>query len=86
MGLLSRKIDKRIASYQQELIQTHYAEVENMYTQIRGWRHDYRNHIQVMKAYASNNDMDAIRHYLNELETDLATVDTVIKTGNPMTA
>ena len=85
MGLLSKKIDKRIASYQQELIQTHYAEVENMYKQIRGWRHDYRNHIQAMKAYAANDDMEAIRHYLNELETDLATVDTVIKTGNPMT-
>ena len=85
MGLLSRKIDKRIASYQQELIQTHYAEVENMYKQIRGWRHDYRNHIQTMKAYAANGDLDAIRNYLNELETDLATVDTVIKTGNPMT-
>lgn len=85
MGLLSKKIDKQIASYQQELIQTHYAEVENMYKQIRGWRHDYRNHIQAMKAYAANNDMEAIRHYLNELETDLATVDTVIKTGNPMT-
>lgn len=85
MGLLSKKIDKRIASYQQELIQTHYAEVENMYKQIRGWRHDYRNHIQTMKAYAANGDLDAIRNYLNELETDLATVDTVIKTGNPMT-
>lgn len=85
MGLLSKKIDKRIASYQQDLIQTHYAEVENMYKQIRGWRHDYRNHIQTMKAYAANGDMEAIRHYLNELETDLATVDTVIKTGNPMT-
>lgn len=85
MGLLSKTIDRHIASYQQELIQTHYAEVENMYKQIRGWRHDYRNHIQVMKAYAAGGDMEAIRHYLNELETDLATVDTVIKTGNPMT-
>ena len=47
MGLLSRKIDKRIASYQQELIQTHYAEVENMYKQIRGWRHDYRNQLML---------------------------------------
>lgn len=84
MRFFSNLIDKRIAVYQRELIETHYAEVENMYKQIRGWRHDYRNHIQVMKAYASNGDMAAIKKYLDELESDLATVDTVIKTGNPM--
>lgn len=84
MGLFSKLVDKRLASYQRELVETHYAEVENMYRQIRGWRHDYRNHIQTMKAYASSNDMDAIRKYLDELDTDLSTVDTVIKTGNAM--
>ena len=84
MGLLSRRIDQRIGAYQRELIETHYAEVENMYNQIRGWRHDYRNHIQVMKAHAAAGDMDAIRQYLDMLDTDLNTVDTVVKTGNAM--
>lgn len=56
-----------------------------MYRQIRGWRHDYRNHIQTMKAYAAAEDWDAIRRYLDLLDEDLTTVDTVLKTGNPMT-
>jgi UDP-N-acetylglucosamine 2-epimerase len=56
-----------------------------MYRQIRGWRHDYRNHIQTMKAYAASGDLDAIKNYLDLLDEDLTTVDTVIKTGNPMT-
>ncbi len=85
MKLFSKLIDKRIAAYQRELIATHYAEVDNMYRQIRGWRHDYKNHIQTMKAYAARGDYDAIDRYLDALDTDLATVDTVIKTGNPMT-
>ena len=84
MGFLSKRIDQRIGAYQRELIETHYAEVENMYNQIRGWRHDYRNHIQVMKAYAAAGNMDAIRDYLDMLDTDLNTVDTVVKTGNAM--
>ena len=84
MGLFSRKIEKQIASYQQELIETHYREVDNMYRQIRGWRHDYRNHIQVLKAFAAKGDMDAIRAYLDELDTDLNTVDTVVKPGSAM--
>ena len=40
MGLFSKRIEKQIESYQHELIETHYREVDNMYRQIRGWRHD----------------------------------------------
>ena len=85
MSFLSKRIDRRLATYQQELIETHYREVDNMYRQIRGWRHDYRNHIQTMKAYAAQGDLAAIKTYLDALDTDLNTVDTVIKTGNAMT-
>ena len=85
MGFLSKRIDKQLASYQQELIETHDREVDNMDRQIRGWRHGYRNHIQTMKAYAAAGDWEAIKNYLDLLDTDLNTVDTVIKTGNAMT-
>lgn len=84
MSLFSRQIDKRIAAYQRELIETHYQEVDNMYRKMRGWRHDYRNHIQAMKVMAANGNMDGIKAYLDELDTDLNTVDTVVKTGNAM--
>ena len=79
-----KRLNRQIDEYQSELVQTHYAEVENMYRQMRGWRHDYRNHIQMMKVLAANGDMDALKVYLDELDTDLNTVDTVVKTGNPM--
>lgn len=85
MKFFSRKIDQQIASYQHELTETHYREIDNMYRKIRGWRHDYRNHIQTMKAYAASENWDAIKQYLDLLDDDLTTVDTVIKTGNPMT-
>lgn len=84
MGFFSRQIDKRIALYQQELIETHYQEVENMYKQMRGWRHDYRNHIQAMKVLAQDGNLEGIKTYLDKLDTDLNTVDTVVKTGNAM--
>lgn len=84
MSLFSKQIDKRIAAYQRELIETHYQEVENMYRKMRLWRHDYRNHIQAMKVLAANGDLDGIKAYLDELDTDLNTVDTVVKTGNAM--
>lgn len=82
--LFEKRIDKKIDAYQRELLDTHYREVENMYSQMRGWRHDYRNHIQTMKVHAEKGDLEAIKQYLDMLDTDLTTVDTVIKSGNPM--
>ena len=84
MSFLSRHIDRQIAAYQRELVETHYQEVETMYRQMRGWRHDYRSHIQAMKALAADGDVEAIKDYLDQLDTELNTVDTVVKTGDPM--
>lgn len=77
-------VDKRISRFQNELVDKHYAEVESMYRKMRGWRHDYHNHIQTLTAHMELNSYDEARHYLDMLNDDLTTVDTVIKTGNVM--
>lgn len=82
---LSKYVDKKLAAYQHDLIETHYSEVDNMYRKMRGWRHDYRNHIQTMKVLAAEGDLDALKKYLDKLDEDLNTVDVVVKTGNKMT-
>lgn len=85
MRLFSKGIDKKINSYQYKLIETHYKEVDNMYQQISGWRHDYRNHIQTMKAYVVSKDWERLKQYLDILDKDLNNINTTIKTGNHMT-
>ncbi len=70
--------------YENELLKIHYMEVENMYQQIRGWKHDYRNHMQIMKAYATSGDTGKLLSYIDELAEDLQAVEYVIKTGNNM--
>lgn len=77
-------IDRRIERFQSELIEKQVHEIQNMYRQVRGWRHDYRNHIQNMKIQLSKGNYQKLSEYLNELADDLDTVDTVIKTGNVM--
>lgn len=77
-------IDRRIDAYQSDLMDKHYAEVENMYQQVRGWRHDYRNHIQTLMQLMNEKQYDEVNAYLKNLGTDLNTVDTVLKTGNIM--
>ncbi len=81
---LNKNVEKKMALYQSELLKTHYNEVENMYKKMRGWRHDYRNHIQTMKAYISQGDIAAVSDYLDSLDKDLQSVDIVLKTGNAM--
>lgn len=55
-----------------------------MYRKMRGWRHDYHNHIQVLKAHMELARYEEAKQYLSMLNDDLSTVDTVIKTGNVM--
>jgi len=80
--LFGRTLERRIAAYQKDLLTRHYDEVEHMYKQVRGWRHDYHNHIQTMLALVDKPEQ--MREYLLSLNEDLTTVDTVIKTGNVM--
>ncbi len=82
--LLDKIIAKRVAAFENELLQKYYAEVENMYDKMRGWRHDYRHHIQTMKVHMANGEIEEIRKYLDMLDDDLTNVETVIKTGNRM--
>lgn len=81
---IKRYSEKKLESYQNDLLQKHYNEVENMYRQMRGWRHDYKNHIATMKVHLDNQKYDLLENYLNLLNNDLMTVDTVLKTGNVM--
>ncbi len=80
--LFGKMIDRRIAVYQKDLIEKHCDEVQNIYKTMRGWRHDYHNHIQTLLALCG--DEERTREYLWKLNDDLTTVDTVIKTGNVM--
>lgn len=89
MGWLLRRwflslVDRRTLEYQSDLLEKHCEEVQNMYRQTRGWRHDYHNHIQTMKAHLAMGRLEELDQYLSELDQDLLAVDTVIKTGNVM--
>ena len=77
-------IARRVAAFEEEILQKYYTEVENMYARMRGWRHDYRHHIQTMKVHAANGEYAEIDRYLDMLDQDLTNVETVVKTGNRM--
>ena len=79
--IMKREEDKTII-YQNKLMKQQMDEIENIYMTMRGWRHDYHNHLQSLKGYLSLNKVDQMKNYLNELETDLDSIDTLYHSGN----
>lgn len=79
---LRKRKRKRLDREQEDMIRQHFAETREMYRQMRGWRHDYRNHMQVMKAMLSLEKTKELAAYLQELDRELTEVDTAVKTGN----
>ena len=77
-------VERQIARYQNDLTQRHCEEVENMYRRSRGWRHDFKNHLQTMLAYLEMGQTGQLEHYLRELTEDYNTIDIALKTGNHM--
>ncbi len=80
--VLLRRSDRRIAAYQNKLLARQIAEVENLYLTMRGWRHDYHNHLQTLKARMDMGQIDGARAYLDNLEQDLDGIHTLAETGN----
>jgi two-component system sensor histidine kinase AgrC len=75
-------INKKVASFQNDLVDKHYEEVENMYRTMRTWKHDYHNHVQAMKAYISLGQMEELKEYLDDMHVELAEMDVLLHTGN----
>lgn len=82
--LFDKWIDKRIDTYQSDLMKKYCDEVENMYTKMRGWRHDYHNHIQAIQASMALGRNEEVNDYLRQLNDDLTSVDNVLKSGRVM--
>ena len=71
--------------FRRDLMEHQYEEIKGVYMDMRGWRHDYHNHMQVMKAQLALGNLEEIQEYLNALEKELDHEDTLVKSGNLMT-
>ena len=44
---LPKQIIKELENYENSLAGRQFEEIKNTYHEMRGWRHDYKNHMQV---------------------------------------
>jgi Signal transduction histidine kinase regulating citrate/malate metabolism len=82
--LIPRQIIREMEKYQNALVGRQFEEIQNAYREMRGWRHDYKNHMQVLKIYVENQEWEHALAYISQMNEDLTSVDHVVKTGNVM--
>ena len=70
----ARSLDQIMANY--------INEVNELYQKIRGWRHDYHNHLQTLNAQLRNYEYDHAQTYLSSLEESLGDIDQIVRSGN----
>lgn len=82
--LTLRAFSQRLEYFQNDLLARQVGEVENLYRQIRGMRHDLHNHAQTMQAYLELGQTAELAAYLRQLNDDYQQVDNLLRTGNVM--
>ena len=79
---LRKNYEDSCIEYQKKIMNKQIEEVQNIYMTMRGWRHDYHNHLQSIKAHIKLEQYEELVKYLNDLEVDLKDVSNLVETGN----
>lgn len=74
--------DERTTTFQNKILSQQVLEVQNIYTQLRGYRHDFHNHLQSLKAKLKFEQINEATDYLNQLEDELKEIKQLVETGN----
>jgi len=81
-AIMQRQYEKALITYQNKILSQEMEEVRSIYMTMRGWRHDYHNHMQSVKAYLAKDNIAEAKSYIDRLEEDLADIRLLFDTGN----
>ena len=79
---MRKKTYLKLIEYQTEQSKKHLGEVRGIHAEMRGYKHDFHHHLQVLKSYLTSGEYDRAAAYIDELDEKLQNVDTMLKTGN----
>ncbi|MCH5256884.1 MAG: GHKL domain-containing protein [Lachnospiraceae bacterium] len=80
------KLTNQLLSTQIDDLKRHIGQVENLYQDIRGIKHDMTNHILTLEKLYASNGAEQAQEYANELKAHLSNVVVDgINSGNPIT-
>ena len=72
----------KLVEMQEEQAKRHLDEVRNIHKEMRGYKHDFHHHLQALKGQLEAGEVDRAIAYIEQLDQNLQSVDTLLKTGN----
>ncbi len=72
----------KLVALEEEQAQRHLNEVRSIHSEMRGYKHDFHHHLQTLKGQLESGETERAITYINQLDTALQHIDTLIKTGN----
>ncbi|MBD5548007.1 MAG: sensor histidine kinase [Lachnospiraceae bacterium] len=79
------KLQRELLAAQMDNIRQHIMQVETLYQNIRGIRHDMTNHILTLERLYAGNQQKEARAYSADLKASLTAATEELKSGNPVT-
>lgn len=79
---MRKKTFLKLMEYQTQESARHLDEVRSIHKEMRGYKHDFHNHLQTLKSHIESGKLDRALKYIDELDEQLKNVDTLLKTGN----
>lgn len=77
-----RQYSRSFYEYQDKILNTQMEEMNDIYMTMRGWRHDYHNHMQTIKAHLKASQLEEAFTYVDKMDGELDRIDFQYKTGN----
>jgi len=79
---MRKKTYLKLVDYQTEQSEKHLNEVRSIHKEMRGYKHDFHHHLQTLKGQLEAGEIERALAYIEQLDTQLMLVDTLLKTGN----
>ncbi len=77
-----KRSEQKMLEYHAKVMAKQVEEVNDIYMTMRGWRHDYHNHLQKLMAHIVSGQMEEAKQYLIQLEGSLDQIKVKYDTGN----
>ena len=83
MGILNkRNLALKLELQQEKLENSHNQRMIEIFEALKDWKHDYNNHLLVLRAYAQDKKYEDLINYLSNMNLQFNQVTSFINTGN----
>ena len=82
LNIFSKEVDEKFILKMELNRKVHDEEIMGMYTEMIGWKHDFRNHISMILGLLQVSSKDEVISYINEMDIGISKLDKNIYTDN----